>query len=184
MLENGTNLHRRGFLRVALAGVGSSLVIPAWANLVPAAEQKLRLYHTHTGEKLEVVYKRLGRYIPTALEEINRLCRDHRSGEIYAIDPGLLDQLHTLQSATTGRDGCFEIISAYRSPKTNNMLRRTGNGVAKRSLHMLGKAIDVRLTDYRLSRLHRAALAMKAGGVGYYPKSGFIHLDTGRARAW
>jgi len=183
-LESITNLHRRGFLRAALAGVGTALITPAWANLIPTAEQKLRLYHTHTGEKLEVIYKRQGRYISTALEEINRLCRDHRSGEVYTIDPGLLDQLHTLQSATAGPDACFEIISAYRSPKTNTMLRRTGSGVAKRSLHMQGKAIDVRLTNHRLSKLHRAALAMKAGGVGYYPKSGFLHLDTGRVRAW
>ena len=131
-----------------------------------------------------MTYAENGAHIPEALDEISHFLRDFRTGDVHPVDPGLLDVLHHLRERAGGR-GTFEIISAYRSPRTNEMLRRTGGGgVAKRSLHMEGKAIDVRLTSVRTKRLREEALAMSAGGVGFYPDSDFVHVDTGRVRQW
>lgn len=145
--------------------------------------RRLRFVHTHTSEKLDVVYAESGSYLPDALAEINSLLRDFRSGEIYPIEPGLLDLLHAVRSRAANTRP-FEIISAYRSPQTNEMLRQKGGGVAKRSLHMQGKAIDIRLPGTDTGQLRQAAMSLQAGGVGYYPKSDFIHVDTGRVRNW
>lgn len=140
--------------------------------------------HTHTDEKLEVAYWRAGRYDRAALEEVDRLLRDFRTDEVHPIEPGLLDALHGLQHALDHR-APFHVISGYRSPDTNEMLRKTGGGgVARRSLHMEGRAIDVRLPGVPTARLREAAVALGAGGVGYYPDSDFVHLDTGRVRSW
>jgi uncharacterized protein YcbK (DUF882 family) len=121
--------------------------------------------------------------LPDSLEYVNGYLRDFRTGESHNIDRDLLDQLYVLQQSVDS-SGVFEVISAYRSPKTNAKLRNKSNGVAKKSLHMQGRAIDVRLTDVSTGNLRKAALAMKAGGVGYYKKSNFLHLDTGRFRTW
>jgi len=143
----------------------------------------LAFYHTHTGERLRVTYAADGRYLPEALAEINRFLRDFRTGDVHPIDPQLLDILYELRRRAGGR-GTYEIISAYRSPQTNEMLRARSDGVATRSLHMEGRAMDVRLVGAPLDRLRDEALALEAGGVGYYPESEFIHVDTGRVRRW
>jgi len=146
-------------------------------------ERALKLFHTHTGERLDIVYKRGGEYIPEALTEINDFLRDFRNGEVAVIDPQLLDLIADIRDEL-GSDGTYEVISAYRSPATNDMLRRRSGGVARNSQHLLGKAIDVRLSDVETGRLRNAALAMQRGGVGHYAKSDFVHIDTGRVRRW
>lgn len=160
--------------------------VAAWPRLVaaaPTAPRRLAFYHTHTAERLEVVYREGGQYLPDALATVNHYLRDFRSGDTHPIDPALLDVLSDVQSLT-GREGRFEVISAYRSPHTNAMLASRSGGVADRSLHIQGQAIDVRLPGLKTSELRRAALQLRAGGVGYYPGSDFVHLDTGRVRSW
>lgn len=148
-----------------------------------AAERQLSFYHLHTGEKLSATYWVQGDYITEELQSLNRLLRDHRTGEVQTMDKDLLDLLYVLQQQVD-KSGAYHIISGYRSPKTNAKLHQQSNGVAKRSLHMQGKAIDVRLPGVELKHLRQAALQLKAGGVGYYPKSDFVHIDTGRPRFW
>lgn len=155
--------------------------LPALAR--PSSIRELSFYHTHTSEKLRVVYAENGRYVPQALNEINYLLRDFRSGDVHAIDPRLLDILHGVQERT-GSSGRFEVISGFRSPHTNEMLRHQSSGVAQNSMHLKGQAIDVRLTGAETRNLRRAAVSMGQGGVGYYPGSDFVHLDTGRVRTW
>ena len=167
----------------------------AWPGLLPAAARltsqsaltrdarRLAFYHTHTGETLDIVYSERGIYVPDALAEIHHLFRDFRTGDVHPIDPGLLDVLHDVQHAT-GSSGHFEIISAYRSPATNRMLASRSHGVADHSLHLQGQAIDVRLPGVRTVDLRTAGLRLGSGGVGYYPESDFVHLDTGRVRSW
>jgi len=154
------------------------------ANIRPVFERKLQFSHLHTGERLQTTYWAEGRYLSSSLEEINYLLRDFRTGEVHPIDPRLLDLLHTIQGQSGSRNP-FEIISGYRSPKTNEQLRASGGGgVAKKSLHMQGKAIDIRLPGTDLDELHRIACAAKVGGVGLYTRSNFIHVDTGAPRYW
>ena len=124
-----------------------------------------------------------GAYVPEALSAIDRVLRDHRSGEVHPIDPALLDLLHRLRG-TVDASRPFGLVSGYRSAATNAKLRSESRGVAKRSLHMEGKAVDIRLPGCRLENLHRAALSLRGGGVGYYGRSNFLHLDTGRVRSW
>jgi uncharacterized protein YcbK (DUF882 family) len=175
---------RRRFLgSLALTLPSAVLLSPAVAQAKAEAARSLRLYHAHTGEELAITYYEQGEYHPDALAEANRFLRDFRTGEEYPIDRGLLDILHGIRQAT-GSNGRFEVVSGYRSPKTNAALRAKNSGVAKRSLHMQGRAIDVRLNGVDTARLRKAALALRGGGVGYYPKSGFVHLDTGRVRQW
>ena len=174
---------RRSFLAGAIM-LTPAVAMPGLAFGALAEPRRLRFLHTHTSEKLDVVYSENGSYIADALDEINHLLRDFRSGHVHPIDPGLLDILHGLRQAT-GNHQRFEIISAFRSPVTNEMLRRTGGGgVAQRSLHMDGMAIDIRLPGTPLAKLRDAALAMRRGGVGFYPGDNFIHVDTGRPRSW
>lgn len=149
----------------------------------PASPRVLRLAHLHTAETLEVEYMDGVRYLPDALASVNHLLRDFRTGDVHDIDPRLLDLLHGLQGST-GTRRPFEIISGYRSPKTNAMLHGRSNGVASGSLHMQGQAIDIRLGDVQLRALRDAALDLRRGGVGYYPSSNFVHVDTGRVRTW
>lgn len=186
-------IKRRDFLKFAslkLAfahcslGAAALTVAPrAFASNKLPAERQLAFYHLHTGEKLRATYWADGDYIAQELESLNYLLRDHRSGEVQPIDTRLLDLLYVLQQQVDN-DGAYHIISAYRSPKTNASLRQQSSGVAKKSLHMQGKAIDVRLPGVELKHLRTAALQLRGGGVGYYPKSSFVHLDTGRARFW
>lgn len=173
-LRHGTGLAAAGLLP-ALAPAS------AWANLPPS--RALALAHTHTGERVELVYAVGDRYLDDSLGRLNHFLRDHYSGEVGRIDPGLLDQLHQLKQLLGGQ--AFEIISAYRAPQTNDRLKSTrGGGVATRSLHLEGRALDVRLQGVALADLRDAALELRAGGVGYYPGDRFVHLDTGRVRRW
>jgi len=176
-------LSRRHFLKYSLSlGVGV-VSAPVFARLVPPGERTLAFYNTHTGERLRATFWAEGQYVPDELAAIDRLLRDHRSGDVAPIDRALFDMLHAL-GRRLGKNGEIHVISGYRSPATNAMLRRNGGGVARGSLHTRGKAIDIRLPGVALSDLRHAALTLRAGGVGYYPQSDFIHLDTGRVRRW
>lgn len=181
-------LSRRECLkRGLLAAAGALLPVQAMARMAEwsSAERALSFYNLHTGEQLkEAVFWIEGRYIPETLEEINHLLRDYRTDEVESIDPNLLSLLYRLKGQLpTGNP--FHVISGYRSPQTNTRLRQNGGGgVAKNSLHMVGQAIDIRVPGCDLSVLHKSALALKSGGVGYYPSSDFVHLDTGRVRWW
>lgn len=148
-------------------------------------ERQLSFYHTHTGKRLDVVYSRGGAYIPPALDEINRFLFDFRTGDTAEMDPQLLDLIYDVRQAL-GSNGTYQVVSAYRSPKTNEMLRGRSQktGVAKNSQHLLGKAIDVRLEGVKTAALRDKALAMRRGGVGFYEASDFVHMDTGRPRSW
>jgi uncharacterized protein YcbK (DUF882 family) len=176
-------MQRRGFLR-GLAGLSvAALGGPALLLADDRAERVLSFAHTHTGERLSVPYFADGHYLAEGLARLDHLLRDHRTGEEHPIEPALFDLLNDLQLATGTREP-FQVISGYRSPKTNAKLRSAGRGVAKRSLHMDGRAIDVRLADVGSSVLRDAALELKRGGVGYYRQSDFVHVDTGRFRTW
>jgi uncharacterized protein YcbK (DUF882 family) len=166
-----------------LAGAATlaALAPRAWAN-VPQA-RALALAHTHTGERVELVYAVGERYLDGALGQLNRFLRDHYSGEVGRIDPGVFDQLHQVQRRLGGQ--AFEVISGYRGARTNAHLQATrGGGVATRSLHLEGRALDIRLQGVALADLRDAALELRAGGVGYYPGERFVHIDTGRVRRW
>lgn len=173
-----------------VAGGAGVLMRPAAATTMhtgapaPVAEARvLSFVNTHTGERFADAYWQNGDYVPDAMAAINQVMRDHRSGDVHAMDPRLLDQLHRLK-ASVGATAPFQIISGYRSPVTNAALHENSSGVATRSLHMDGRAIDIRVAGIQLPRLRDAALAMQAGGVGYYEASDFIHVDTGRVRRW
>jgi uncharacterized protein YcbK (DUF882 family) len=158
-------------------------VAPFGATHSTTDERQLSFYHTHTSESLTVTYYRDGEYLAPALTELNHFLRDFRTDDVTSMDPAVFDILHDIQIAS-GSMGTYEIISAYRSPETNEMLRGNSNGVARNSQHLLGKAIDVRLTDLDTAALHDVALSLQRGGVGYYDKSDFVHVDTGRVRQW
>ena len=183
-------LNRRSFLGYgALATAGALVPGRAHAAAVAAPvkrERTLSFFHTHTGERLKVAYCCNGKYQPEALAQLNHLLRDFRVNEERAIDPQLFDLLHEL-GGTLETDQPFHIISGYRSPKTNTMLRERGGahtGVASGSLHLVGKAMDIRVPGVKLDHLRGAAAALKLGGVGFYPSSNFVHVDTGRVRYW
>jgi uncharacterized protein YcbK (DUF882 family) len=175
---------RRRFLRTFLGTAAATLVTPSvWASLHREPERSLAFKNLHTGESLRTTFWVEGRYLKDELKAVNHVLRDHRSGEVHPMDPKLMDLLYLLQQSVAV-SGPFHIISGYRSPATNQKLRAGSSGVAKKSLHMQGKAMDIRLPGCELKHLREAALALKAGGVGYYPKSDFIHVDTGRVRRW
>lgn len=184
------DLRRRGILRLGLATAGLSLlsaptiVTSAWAapKRKPAT-RRLALQSLHTGERVDLVYWADGRYIDGALKQINRVLRDHRNGEVCAMQPQLFDLLSTL-ARTLRTTEPFEVISGYRSPASNATLAAEGRGVARNSLHLQGMAIDVRLPKRRLKAVRDAAVKLEQGGVGYYPRSNFVHVDVGRVRYW
>jgi uncharacterized protein YcbK (DUF882 family) len=177
-------LGRRRLLGVGLVAAATSLIAPAaWASQGPAGDRTLALYNTHTDEKLKATYVRGSAFDKGALKDINHILRDHRTGDVFPIDLKLLDLLTELHRKT-GSKQPFQIISGYRSPKTNTMLSSGSTGVAKRSMHLDGKAIDIRLADVKLRELRDIAIAMKRGGVGMYTGSNFVHVDTGRVRTW
>jgi uncharacterized protein YcbK (DUF882 family) len=151
--------------------------------LAASGERNLKLRNLHTGEKIKATYWSDGKYISETMKDVAHLLRDHRTGDKHRIDAGLMDILFDLQ-LRIGNKKEFHVISGYRSPKTNKMLSKRSGGVAKRSLHMRGRAIDIRLPGTDLRYLRKAALSMKAGGVGYYPQANFLHVDTGRFRTW
>lgn len=178
-----SRIARRTFLKT-LAGAPAALsVLPAAAGVHGAVDRKVAFRNLHTGESLSTTFWAEGRYLAEELGAIDKVLRDHRSGEVYSMDRKLLDLLYLLQQSV-GVKGAYHVISGYRSPASNEKLRSSSNGVAKRSLHMQGRAIDIRLPGCELKDLRNAALSLKAGGVGYYAKSDFIHVDTGRVRRW
>lgn len=182
------HMTRRVFLGTGLLA-GAGLAVLAVPDLAAAAlysgKRRLSFYHTHTGKRLELTYAVGRSYNPLALARINKYLADFRTGEVHAIDPQLLDMLWALQLCC-GKPGVFSVISAFRSPQTNSYLRSKGrdSGVAKKSLHMEGRAIDVRFSEISTKRLRDHAVGLQAGGVGYYPASDFVHLDTGHHRSW
>lgn len=175
---------RRRFLQIGL-GATASLAMPtsAFANLLKQPERSIALLNLHTGEKVKATYWAEGQYQPDELSAIHRVLRDHRTGDIHEIDSHLIDMLNLLHQQMHGKQP-FHVISGYRSPKTNAMLSKNSSGVAKKSLHMQGRAIDIRLPGRELNELRKTAQHMKIGGVGFYPSSDFIHVDTGRVRSW
>ena len=187
------NWSRRRWIQTVLAGgAGVSLARLSGAEGVAAApaeaaepiKRSLELFNTHTSETLRAVYKTGHEFDTTALSGFNHLLRDHRNDQLHEIDPRLFDQLHDLAQAAHC-DARFEIISGYRSPESNDkMSAKPGSGVAKKSLHMQGRALDVRLKGCPCSDLRDLALAAKQGGVGYYQRSDFVHIDTGAFRTW
>ncbi len=178
-------LSRRAFLRLSTATLVAAPALSAWGTaLATTGERKLSFVHTHTSESVSsLAYFQNGSYVDSNLTRLNRLLRDFRSQDVHPIDPGLFDFLYDLQ-VLADRDEPYEIISGYRSPATNTMLRSQSRGVATRSLHMEGQAIDVRMSGVSCKRLRDLALTMHRGGVGYYASSNFVHLDTGRVRSW
>jgi len=178
---------RRRFLKTgigACALLALPLAIPlSHAKILQPMERKLAFHNLHTGERVQSVYWAEGEYISESLQAIRNVLRDHRTGDLHAMDTELFNLLHLLQSKMNSNQE-FHVISAYRSPKTNAMLAGRSDGVAKQSWHTQGKAIDIRLPGHQLSDLRAVALSLKVGGVGYYPKSDFIHIDTGNTRSW
>ncbi len=161
--------------------------LPSAGYAAPVADsgagRALWMYNLHTDEKINVVYAENGQYDPLALREINYFFRDFRANLIKPIDPRLLDLLHAIhQMSDSGKP--FNLISGYRSPQTNAMLAARSEGVARHSMHIEGRAADINLPGRQLSLLHRIALALRFGGVGYYPQADFVHVDTGRVRHW
>jgi len=198
LIINGTkqenNLDRRSFLGLGAATLGGvilpSLISPATAatfkgGVIGSGARRLAFRNTHTGESFSGVYRVGNKYLPDAFAQINTVLRDFRTGQVYPMDPRVIDIMYSVHRMT-GQQKPFEIISGYRSPKTNNMLRGRSakTGVAKKSLHMKGQAIDLRMEDFSSARIRDLAASLGAGGVGYYSKSNFVHLDCGDVRTW
>ena len=158
----------------------------AWCLPVDHPEQvyRLRLYHTHTNEHIDVVYREGKNYVPEAVNELERFLRDHRTGDVHHFDPRLFDVLHDLLISAGDPEAEINVICGYRTPWSNRFLRRRSSAVAKHSLHMKAMAIDIRVPGVETSRLRDAALALHRGGVGYYHREDFIHVDVGRIRRW
>jgi uncharacterized protein YcbK (DUF882 family) len=180
------NEARRKFVNFSIAGLalaasGALNVLPASARQTIGHEVSLR--NAHTGERFQGVYRIGSYYVPSAFRKINRVLRDHRTGDIHPIDPELIDTLARIQRDCRCGDA-VEVLSGYRSPKTNNMLRRNSSGVARNSYHMKGQAADIRVPGSSTAKVRNTARALRVGGVGYYPRSGFVHIDTGHVRTW
>jgi uncharacterized protein YcbK (DUF882 family) len=163
---------------------GTALSAPTEHKASDDASYRLRLFHTHTGERLDVVYRRGSRYDAEALAQLNHYLRDHRSGAVREYDPRIFDLLHALTIALKRPDTEIDVVCGYRSPWSNEHLRMQGHGVARHSLHMRAMAIDIRVPGVRTSELRDTALALRRGGVGYYSSSNFVHVDIGRFRRW
>ncbi len=174
---------RRSLLKLGLGALGAGLASPSLALAGGVDTRSVALDNLHTGESLRAVYWERGEYIPDVLDVVNKHLRDFRTGEVHPIDPRLLDLLDAV-TALTGAGAPFQVISGYRSPATNAMLHERSEGVAKKSFHMSGMAIDIRLPGVDLRHLHAAALSLARGGVGYYPDSNFVHMDVGPVREW
>jgi uncharacterized protein YcbK (DUF882 family) len=175
---------RRALLALTLTSMATPALLASRSAHANLRHDVLSFLNTHTGEVLSVAYRVAGTHVTAALRSIDHLLRDHRTGDAHAIDPALLDQLQQL-AQITGTKRPYEVISGFRSERSNLLLQTTGGGgVAKDSLHMQGRAIDIRLADVPLVDLRAAAISMKRGGVGYYPGSNFVHLDSGRVRGW
>ena len=145
---------------------------------------RLHFFHTHTGERLNIVYRNSEGYDQESLARLNRYLRDHRTGEIHEYDPRVFDLLHDLTTALGNPDLEIDVVCGYRTPWSNEFLRTHGHGVARHSLHMQAMAIDIRVPGVPTAQLRDAALALHRGGVGYYAASDFVHVDVGRVRRW
>jgi uncharacterized protein YcbK (DUF882 family) len=165
------------------AVMGSNALAQAAMASTDLTPRKIALHNLHTGESLQAIYWEDGRYVPQALAAVNRVLRDFRTGDEHYMEPGLVDLLANLHGKVETA-APFQVISGYRSPKTNAMLHEHSDGVASKSLHMQGMAIDIRVEGVALEHLHKAALAIGRGGVGLYPTSNFVHVDVGRVRCW
>ncbi|MES2537107.1 MAG: DUF882 domain-containing protein [Pseudomonadota bacterium] len=177
--------NRRQFLKMGMIAAASAAPFAAFAapRKIITAEKSLSFYNTHTGEKIKAVYWADGDYQRDGLADINRVLRDHRNDQIKEISPALLDFLHNVGNEVDANQA-IHIISGYRSPATNTMLAERSGGVARHSMHLEGKAIDIRVPGRDLSQVRAAALKLQGGGVGYYPRSNFVHLDVSRVRQW
>ena len=158
--------------------------VPAWArSLVKKPSRELAFLNLHTGERIRAEYVHNGQYVPGALHAVSVLMRDHYNNKIHPIDPHLLDIAQVLQSRVGSR-GVFNVVCGYRSPETNALMHEASAGVAVHSMHIQGRAMDIRLPGTRLASLRKAAVALKMGGVGYYPEDDFVHIDSGAVRKW
>jgi uncharacterized protein YcbK (DUF882 family) len=179
-------LSRRRFLKGVACGalltMGTPKIVQA-AFSGFTAHKTLAFEHNHTGETLKLTYFEQGRYIYGALDEISYFLRDHHNDAVHSVDPALLDQLYDVK-LLLGVNKPFNIVSGYRSPQTNANLRRHSRGVARHSLHMQGRAVDIQMEGVSTKTIRDAALSLSRGGVGYYPNSDFVHLDTGEIRTW
>ena len=183
--ENGF-IDRRGVLKAGLLGAAAASIPMIGAGEAQAKGHgawRVKFTQAHTGESFNGVYRVGNRYLPEAFEKLNYVMRDFRTGEVFPMDPRVIDILSMVQSKS-GSSEPFQILSAYRSPKTNTNLRRASGGVAKNSFHMYGQALDIRNPNVSTKRVRNIARGLKAGGVGYYAKSSFVHIDTGTVRSW
>lgn len=183
-------LDRRRFLQqcaavsaAGMTGLSNQVFASQKSDVVDGPDRTLNLYNIHTGETATSTFWSQGQFIDSEIEMLDLLVRDFRANDVISMDRQLYQDLFVLQETLAPNQPMY-IISGYRSPKTNAALRNAGSGVAKKSLHMQGRAIDIRIPGVSNAELHKAALALKSGGVGYYPNSGFIHMDTGRVRRW
>jgi uncharacterized protein YcbK (DUF882 family) len=184
-MQRDSSVHRRHFLQMAgVAAAGASMVRPAFAAPQPVIQTRtLTLFNLHTGESFTGAYLDKGVFVADAAAQISKVMRDHRTNEVHDIDPHLFDVLNDLNGVLETK-APYQIISGYRSPASNAKLHEASNGVATRSLHMDGKAIDIRVKGVECANLRDAALGLGRGGVGFYPASDFVHVDTGRVRRW
>lgn len=175
------SMSRRSFLSASLC-TAAGLLLPDTVLAMRKESKRLRFYHTHTGRNMEIKYSP-GGYRGSVRQALEDFLCDFRTGEKHALDPRLFDSLYAIQNRCA-QQASFEIISGYRSPKTNAYLRKNSSGVARKSLHMQGRALDIRIPELPTSTLRDLAMQLHDGGVGYYPASDFIHIDTGHKRSW
>ena len=172
---------------LALLTTSICFLAPAAADRgpeTPGPQYRLKLFHTHTGERLDIVYRRGDQYLPDALQRLDYFLRDHRTGDVRHYDPRVFDLLQDLRARVSGPDSEVDVICGYRTPWSNEFLRKQGHGVARNSLHMQAMAIDIRIPGVTISTLRDAALALHRGGVGYYADSRIVHVDVGPVRRW
>ncbi len=181
------NMERRDVLKMGLAGLLAAAIPLNMSNEAYASTgndvHRISFRHAHTGESFSGVYRVGDKYLPQAFERLNYVLRDFRTREVFPMDPRVIDIVAAVQRDIDPAKS-FEVLSGYRSPKTNTMLRRAGTGVAKNSFHMYGQALDIRVPHYKTSYVRNVAKSLRAGGVGSYVRSGFVHLDTGKVRSW
>ena len=186
-LLNDKDFNRRALLKGSLTLSAAALVSAVGVNPVMAAapdgRYSFEVFNTHTHESFSGLYRVGNQYLPEAFERINYTLRDHRTNDVFPIDPRVIDiavAVHRMSGSTKP----LKVLSGYRSPKTNKMLSKASGKVAKQSLHMSGQAVDIRMDDVSASRVRDIAKSLRAGGVGYYRKSGFVHVDSGAVRSW
>jgi len=184
--SNGSLSKRRLFLARLCASIAVALMPLRVATPISPTgrEFRLRFYHTHTGKRLDIVYRQGNTYLPESLSRLDEYLADHRTGEVHHYDPRVFDLLHDLGDNLGHPEDEIEVICGYRSRESNEFLHAHDHGVAVHSLHMEGLAIDIRMPGVKTSDLRDAALALHRGGVGYYPNSDFVHVDIGRVRRW